>query len=120
MAASASAIFNPIYDRDSALATVAGSYAVFDVFGDPASFSVDANGALFSQTASGCVGNGQVSVVNPQFNGYNISVNVSNCPGLNGSYTGLGVMTDAGSGTNNVFLFGIFNTLAAILGATLK
>ena len=93
---------------------------MFDVFGDPASFSIDANGALFSQTASGCVGNGQVSVVNPHFNGYNMSVTVSNCPGLNGSYTGLGITTDAGSGTNNVFLFGVFNNLSAILGAPLK
>ena len=113
------AVFNPSYDRDSSLATVAASYSVFDIYGDPASFAIDSNGALFSQTASGCVGNGQVGVVNPQFNGYTVNVTVSNCLGLNGSYQGFAVTTDSG-GTNNVFLFAAFNNLAAIVGAPLK
>ncbi|MGH9931964.1 MAG: hypothetical protein ACREA9_22420 [Pyrinomonadaceae bacterium] len=114
-----SGTFDPIYDRDSSLATVAGSYAAFDVYGDPASFSIDSNGALFSQSQSGCVGNGQVSIIDSRFNGYAVDVTVSNCPGLNGSYSGLAVTLDFAA-TNDVFLFGVFNSLAAILGAPVK
>jgi hypothetical protein len=114
-----SGTFDPMYDRDSSLATVAASYSVFDVYGDPASFSIDSNGMLFSQTQSGCVGNGQVSIIDSRFNGYAVSVTVSNCPGLNGTYTGLAVTTDFAV-PNDVFLFGVFNSTTAILGAPLK
>lgn len=114
-----SGTFNPLYERDSSLSIVAGSYALFDVYGDPASFSIDANGVLFSQTQSGCVGNGQVTVIDPQVNGYRVQATVSNCPGLNGNYEGLAVTTDL-MGTNDVFLFGVFNSNAAIVGAPTK
>lgn len=114
-----SGTFDPLYDRDSSLSIVAGSYTVFDVFGDPASFSIDSTGVLFSQTQSGCVGNGQVAVIDPQVNGYRVEATVSNCPGLNGSYDGLAVTTDL-RGTNDVFLFGVFNSNGAIVGAPVK
>lgn len=111
--------FDTIYDRDSSLATVAAAYTAFDVFGDPASFSIDSAGALFAQTQSGCVGNGQVSVIDSQFNGYDVEVTVSNCPGLDGTYNGLAVTTDSAA-TNDVFLFGVFNGSTAIFGAPIK
>lgn len=114
-----SGTFDPIYDRDSSLATVAGVYTVFDVFGDPAAFTIDGNGTLLSQTQSGCIGNGQVSVIDPRFNGYAVQATVSNCPSLNGEYQGLGVTLDF-AGTNDVFLFGVFNSGSVILGAPLK
>jgi hypothetical protein len=114
-----SGTFDPIYDRDSSLATVAGSYAAFDVFGDPASFSIDSNGALFSQTQSGCVGNGEVRVIDSRFNGYAVNATVSNCPGLNGDYEGLALTADFAA-TNDVFLFGVFKSTTAILGAPVK
>lgn len=114
-----SASFDPLYDRGSSIATVEGVYTAFDIFGDPASFSIDSAGQIFSQTQSGCVGNGQVTVIDSQFNSYEVEATVSNCPGLNGDYAGLAITTDYAS-TNDVFLFGIFSGQAAIIGAPLK
>ena len=48
------------YFGDSSLTGVSAVYPIFDIFGDPGTVSIDANGALFSQAASGCVISGQV------------------------------------------------------------
>lgn len=118
---SVSATFDPIYDRNSSLAAVAGSYTSFTVDGAPASFSIAEDGGLFAQSESGCVANGQVSVIDPNTNGYSVEAIVSSCPGLDGEYSGLAVTTDySADGANDVFLFGIFNSVSAIVGAPIK
>ena len=117
--ASLTAAFDTIYDRGSSLGTVAASYSTLNIYGDPASFSIDSTGALFSQTQSGCVGNGEVRIIDSRFNVYDVEVDVSNCPGLNGNYDGLAVTTDFAA-TNDVFLFGVFNSSGGIVAASVK
>ncbi len=118
-----------LYDRGSALSTVAGVYPHFDFLGDPASFSVDATGAITSQSDSGCICNGRVEVINSQFNVYDVTLNVSNCAGLNGDYSGLGLTTyvvirdnaEAHNPTSNdVFLFNVFTDQSVIDGIASK
>lgn len=107
------------YDRDSSLSIIAGSYTSFFVQGEPASFSIDANGELFAQSSSGCVANGQVDVISPTVNGYTVALTISNCPGVDGDYSGLATAADAVA-PNDTFLFGVFNASGGLIGTPVK
>jgi hypothetical protein len=111
-----------IYDRGSALATVAGVYSTFDFpnrFGDPASFSVDANGVIFSQSTAGCVSNGQISIIDANFNAYDVTLDVTLCGALNGMYDGLGLTLDENA-TDNHLTFCVFTSQSVINGHATK
>ena len=67
-----------IYDRDSSLATIAGLYDIG--FNVPSILDINADGTLFSQEAViECVTNGQVDIIDPDFNLYAVSLAMSNC-----------------------------------------
>ena len=86
--------YDPLYERDSSLATIAGLYD--DGFGIVTDIASD--GTIFEQDAvSGCVTNGQVSVIDSAFNAYDFQFELSNCTGqfaiLNGtSFVGIGTL----------------------------
>lgn len=111
--------FNPLYDRGSSLAAAAGVYIGFTVDGVAASFSIDGNGEIFAQSQTGCIGNGQISAGNPQFNEYSVTMTVSNCPGENGVYNGLAV-TDDFAATDDELDFAVFADQQAIFGAVVE
>jgi hypothetical protein len=85
----------PIYERDSSLATIAGMYDDGFVVTD-----IAADGTIFAQDAfTGCITNGQVSIIDPAFNAYDFQFVYSNCTGpdafLNGSsFAGIGNLDD--------------------------
>ena len=87
--------YDALYDRDSSLALIAGDYDDSGLV-----ISVSANGEIFEQDpASGCVVNGQISIIDSQFNVYDVSITYSNCTGdeavLNGAvFAGLGILDD--------------------------
>ena len=90
--------FNPLYDTGSSLSAISGNYL------DPTDnsiISVSASGVVFSQDATtGCVINGQVSIIDASYNAYQISYTFADCLGtaayLNGTTaTGLGVLDTA-------------------------
>lgn len=90
--------FNPLYNRNSSLATIAGTYTDAFAPGSDA-VTVSSNGQLFYQDGSGtnCTANGQVSIINASFNAYRISFQYSGCGGsfaaLNGStFSGIGTL----------------------------
>jgi len=86
--------FNSLYFDESSLATIAGNYA--DSFGNSV-ISVDSSGVVFDQQlATGCVLNGQISIINTAYNAYQVQYTFASCLGsyaiLNGTTaTGLGV-----------------------------
>jgi hypothetical protein len=82
------------YYGDSSLLGLTAVYPIFSVFGDPASFSIDADGALFSQAASGCVISGKVAIINPSLNLYAVNVTASACSTLDGAYAGLATVAE--------------------------
>ena len=78
--------FDPLYDRDSSLDTVAGTYQT--AAGSVRSIAAD--GLLFAQDATtGCVVNGNVGIYSPSFNIYPVTLLFESCTGpeeaLNGS-----------------------------------
>src|SRR4029077_19958501 len=84
--------------------TLAGNYA-----DGPDTVTVGADGTIFEQDPStGCVVNGQVSIVNPSYNAYSFTYTFGNCTGnaaiLNGqTATGLGYYDDSVNPTEIVF-----------------
>ena len=109
-------VFDPVYNRPSDLATIAAVYSTFDISGDPSSFAIDATGAITGQSNSGCVLNGQVSIIDAGFNAYDVSLDLSICGGLNGMYDGLGLTQD-GNATDDIFIIAVFSGQSALVGA---
>ena len=111
-----STTYDAAYDRGSDLATVAGVYMSFDLFGDLTSFSVDANGDITSGSAAGCVSNGQISIIDANFNVYDVTLDVAGAGcALNGMYDGLGLTQDENA-TDDVFTFSVFTNQSVIVG----
>lgn len=85
--------FDPLYNETSSLSKLAGNWT-----GPTGVVStVQSDGSFFAQDpASGCVVNGQYSIINPSYNVYAGSASYSNCQGaaaiLNGQ-TASGLMT---------------------------
>ena len=87
--------YEALYERDSSLATIAGNFQgvkeVLNIAGD---------GTIFSQDAgTGCVANGQVSIIDSNFGAYDFEFMYSNCVGqsavLNGSsFVGIALLDD--------------------------
>ena len=105
-----------------------GVYTSFDIYGDPASLTIDPDGALFLQSASGCSGNGQMTNIDPGhvrntpgFNAYTVDVTVSDCEGLNGAHSGLATLIDFAwvNGTDNLVI-AVFTDTTAIVGEAVK
>ena len=88
--------YNSIYERDSDLSVIAGIYDDAGLVLD-----VDANGVIFEQDpTTGCVTNGQVSVLDPEFNAYDVQFQFENCSGqssvLNGaSFAGMATLDNS-------------------------
>lgn len=89
--------YNAVYDTDSSLATIAGTY---DDLGDI--LTIDSAGVLFEQSAAtGCVMNGQVSIIDADWNLYGVIVTSEMCQGIltaiNGvSWDGLATLLNDG------------------------
>lgn len=114
-----STTFDAVYDRGSDLATVEGVYTTFDIFGDPASFVVDPDGTITSMSNAGCASNGQISIIDSDFNAYDVTLDVAMCGALDGMYDGLGLTQD-GNATDDVFTFGVFTNQSVIVGDPTK
>jgi len=117
--ATVSTTYDTIYDRGSNLATVAAVYTTFDIFGDTSTFAIDASGGITALSNTGCVINGQVSIIDPAYNAYDIALDVTNCGGLNGMYDGLGLTQDSAA-IDDVFVFAVFTAQTVIVGEAEK
>ena len=118
-----------LHDRGSALKTVEGVYPIFGFLEDSASFSVDATGVISSQSGSGCVCNGQISIIDDRYNIYDVALEVANCGAFDGVYAGLGLTTYIvvrdnaevqNPTSNDVFLFNVFTEQLVIDGIASK
>jgi hypothetical protein len=107
--------YDDIYERGADFARTIGTW--IDSFG--VVYSVDAAGEIFAQDATGCVYNGTVGVIDSSYNAYRVTMTVSDCPGLNGDYVGLGVLTDE-VGLNDAFVVQLDNGSQFLADVLLK
>ncbi len=114
----------PDVDEDYSLgsdvmANVAAVYSVFDLFGDNSSFVVSDAGAISGDSDLLCALTGEVSIIDVAFNAYDVALDLTGCAGgsagLNGTYNGLGYTADD-QGTDDVFVFSVFNATSTIVG----
>jgi hypothetical protein len=71
--------YDPIYERDSSLESVAGNYLDTE---NNVVINVNSDGELFSQDPeTHCIINGRVSVIDRAFNLYRVAYTFSNCKG---------------------------------------
>ncbi|HET8706126.1 MAG TPA: hypothetical protein VFM46_07490 [Pseudomonadales bacterium] len=97
------------YDTPASLTTVAGTYS-------NDSLSLTFNGTeLYGQDTQGCVYAGKVSIPQAQHNLYKLTVELSNCAGLNGNYTGMATLRQI-SPTTNQLIYQLNNGYSAING----
>ena len=108
--------FDPLYNTASSLAAISGNWT------GPTNvvMNINSSGAIFAQDpTSGCVVNGQVSLINSSYNAYAVSATYSNCAGsasvLNG-VTASGLAAVDASVSPNVLYVGYSATVA---GATI-
>ena len=116
-----STMFDPIYNRGSALATVAGVYDLI-IFDDLSSFEIDATGAIFGQSSAGCVLSGEVTPKNATFNEYDVALGVmdiGSCGVPDGMYVGLGLTLDFFV-MDDLFIFAVFTTQSSVIGFALR
>lgn len=66
------------YDPDSALATVGGNYTAFGAPGSD-TFSISNTGVVTYSDTTGCMANGTVSLIDAQWNLYNVEFTFSGC-----------------------------------------
>jgi len=101
--------YDAVYERESSLATAAGTYS-----NETDTLAIDGEGALFYQSSmNGCTGNGHVAPIDPDFNMYELSIEIAGCTGSdairNGMvYEGLGYLGDSSdSARSDVFEFAL-------------
>jgi len=86
-------VYQEVYERDSSLATVSG---LFD--GRVVVTDIAADGTLFAQySINDCVANGRVSIINSDFNLYDVQFTMNNCTGIydvlnDVSFSGMGIL----------------------------
>jgi hypothetical protein len=79
--------FDAVYNRTSSLTTLSGN---FTVAGTSVVVTVGSNGSLFSQDpASGCVLNGNASIINATYNLYKIQFDYASCVGQAAAFNGV-------------------------------
>lgn len=109
----------PTLFQQDPLRLVSRVYAESTFNGERASLTIDDNGRLFSQAATGCVLDGAVTVIDSPYNAFAVNLTVANCPGKNGAYQGVATLIDFSwvNGANQV-LFALFNGSGFIVGET--
>jgi hypothetical protein len=105
--------FDSLYNLDSSLAAIAGNWTGVEGI----VVNINSNGVIFSQDpVSGCVVNGQISIIDANYNAYAVSALYSSCVGsaavLNGrTATGLAAIDNTAAPTQLVTAYSV--TLAS-------
>lgn len=105
--------YDPITDRGSSLATIAGTWSVTNGT-DTLTLTVS-NGAVTGADTDGCVYSGSVDILDASVNIYSLDIDVSNCGADNAEYAGFAVLTD-GVGENDVMGISISNPTEVVVG----
>lgn len=87
-------LYSRLYEQDSSLDLPAGVWSSTDDAGlEIGTFTIDSAGLVTGQDVDGCQYAGNVSIIDPDYNVYDFNVVVSNCGALDGSFSGLSIMS---------------------------
>ncbi len=88
--------YSDLYDQPSSLELLEGEWSFTDRDGLAFNITIEA-GAISGADSDDCKYAGNVSLINPQYNAYNVVLQISNCDSVNGEYEGLSYIDDKGS-----------------------
>lgn len=108
--------YDTLYERDSSLAVVSGIYSDTDGIGYTETYTIESDGTITGSDTDGCVFGGLVSILDPNYNMYRVQLTVSNCADLDGTYTGLGALSDANGSENDTFIISLTGPAYVITG----
>ncbi len=112
-------LFSNLYDRDSALSITLGDWTGTSSIGGVLALSIDATGTIIlGVDSNGCIytssADDGVNIIDPDFNVYEVNINITNCGPLNSSYSGLGFTSDGNLG-DDIFTISVTDSNTAIL-----
>lgn len=102
-----SLVANPnLYNRTSELSKLEGVWvdSVFTNITGTTTWIIQNDGTFSVSSTSGCTAIGSFTIFNTTKNEYNLSINISNCPGMNGSYSGFAVISDSFNADDTISL----------------
>ena len=113
-----------LYNRSSSLSKLAGTWVdtVFTtaVGAGDSTWVIQSDGTFAATTTEFCDATGSLSVFNASKNEYSLTMDISNCPGLNGAYTGFAFVSDVSGGTDNVLSLIFSNGVVAGYSSPIK
>jgi len=80
--------YSDVYEQPSSLELLEGEWSFVDRDGLNFKMTIE-NGIIKGKDSDDCEYSGQVSIINPKYNVYNVVMNISNCDSVNGAYEGL-------------------------------
>ena len=88
--------YNSRYERDSSLAKLEGMWDHEGLWNQEGKgiLIIEADGSFFEQTVFGCVYDGQISIIDPDYHPYAVAMTISLCGDSDGAYSGLGSLGD--------------------------
>lgn len=106
-----------LYNRASSLSKLVGIWvdSFFTAGIGTSTWVIQADGSFSISTTLGCTGIGTFSIIDPSKNEYNLSLTISNCAGLNGTYSGIAATSDTLNTDDSISL--VFNS-ATIAGVS--
>lgn len=81
--------YNDIYEQDSSLDLLEGQWSFTDRDGLVIDWSIDQFGAAQGRDSDQCEYAGEIAIINSNYNVYDVTLNISNCGSVNGSYKGM-------------------------------
>lgn len=85
--------YSDLYDQPSSLALLEGRWNFTDRDGLAFNIKIE-SGVITGTDSDDCQYAGNVSLINPQYNAYNVALHISNCDSVNGKYEGLSYIDD--------------------------
>lgn len=82
--------FNSLYNRDSSLSLIAGFWD--STIGAALTIVIENDGTFFGQDSDGCVLSGEISILDAEYNLYDVNLSVASCGVSNGSYDGFATL----------------------------
>ena len=80
--------YSALYEQPSSYAFLEGDWMFVDRDGLEVSMSIS-NGEIVGTDSDDCKYIGRLEVINPNYNAYNVIMNISNCDSVDGEYEGL-------------------------------
>ncbi|UCG74255.1 MAG: hypothetical protein JSV45_07770 [Chromatiales bacterium] len=107
---SLSLAYDAVYENGSSFATVADDWSFDDGAGDTVDINIAANGDISGSDSDGCTYGGSVSLIDTNFNAYQVDLTLSGCADA-GDFSGLAAVLD-GAVAGDTLLIAVSNSVA--------